>query len=287
MMLLSQDEIEREYGVCRATVRKARDSGKLAGVAVGKYRGRTVFHFKRKDVERWRKTLDAKRAGSTHRAWSQDEIAAALELRSTCTASQVGEYLNRPKRGVFMIWFKYADTSSNPIRMKRIPFQVPSSAILLAKTCVKCGKLRDARYYRKVPDGLSAQCIVCHRVARRGQERPDTEHERNMQLAQEITLEQAFNEHKRYTDDERVLIKDASLNEIEVAFKLNRSYQAIVTQRTNMGMYSSRPRLGLTDSHWSISFPNAMKALQQHFVSIGKPVPESLWDWNNTMEGER
>lgn len=284
--LLSQDDIEREFGVCRATVRKARNDGKLKGIAVGKYHGRTVFHFKRKDVEAWRKTLSVKRAGRKYRAWSEDEIEAALELRPTCTAAQVGEYLGRPEKGVFQIWFRYADTAFNPMTMRRIPFHVPRAAILIAKSCVGCGKLRDARYYRPVPDGWNPRCVICVRKSKQGY-KCDTDRTRDIELLQEITLEQAFNEHRRYTPGEWDVLKDKEINEVEAAFKLNRSYLAVVAQRTKLGMYGSLPRLNLGDSHWVIDFPNAMKALQQHFIAIGKPVPEQDWDWNNTMEGTK
>jgi hypothetical protein len=288
--LLTQVEVTELTGVSRACVRLAQREGRLPGTELETSpSGRVRWGFKRADVATWRATLNSNKAGTKRARWTDDQREAVIELRATCTAAQAAAYLGRSEHAVNVMWAKMGAAQTNPIAPgPRTPFNLPRNAILLAKTCTHCGKLRDARFYGQLADCLSPICALCMRgrVKRHHDINGDGPYARNVQLIQDITLEQAFNERKRYTSGERAILADRAITEVEAAFKLNRSYLAVYTQRRTMGMYPKRPRTNLPDSHWVIDFPNAAKALQDHFRSLGKAVPEQLWDWNNTMEGE-
>jgi hypothetical protein len=104
----------------------------------------------------------------------------------------------------------------------------------------------------------------------------------NHDLLNEVTHASATNIGKSYTADEDSVVKDTSLHPFEIALQLGRTYDGIKYRRGVLGVTVRAPYARRSDdtARWIIQFPNAMAALREHFVKLGGPVPEDLWDWN-------
>ena len=97
---------------------------------------------------------------------------------------------------------------------------------------------------------------------------------------QAITLPLAARKNQQYTSDDLELISDMSKSDFEVAIESGRTLYAIKNTRGQNGFRGPK----YVKAHWVIQFPNALKALQKHFASLGEPVPQELWDWNDNEE---
>lgn len=232
--------------------------------------------------------------GGTRKKWTEADTEALLELAPTCTWAQIAEYLGRhpvlirPKA----LQLKRAGVEFNDRRRSRLPWHVPAGAVLLAKTCPGCGRLKAAKQFQAVKHrkgwhGWSPTCRMC-----RGAKRKDwlTENqktygpylsqENNDELLQEITFAQASRRYDRYTSREIETLSDATKSDFELALELGRTFYAVRTIRSRLGIV--QPKSQLDDgSHWLIHFPNALKALQEHFAELGTPIPEEFWEWND------
>ena len=168
------------------------------------------------------------------------------------------------------------------------PWVMPRNAVLLAKSCTSCGKLRDAAYYNqrkggRYPGSYASDCRLCHNDRKRGSNKFGP-YQQNAELLQEITFAQASNERKRYSEADLAEVKDTSRSEFDVALSLSRSYYAITSKRQKVGVGpwgKGAKRQNFPDAQWQIDFPAAMVAIQEHFQSLGQVVPESLWEWTD------
>lgn len=94
---------------------------------------------------------------------------------------------------------------------------------------------------------------------------------------QATTVDTAHRAGQPYTDADIAVAEDMSKSNFQVAVELGRTLFAIGILRHKMGV---NPRKSSDAGNWIIDFPNAMKALQEHYRELGV-VPESEWEWND------
>lgn len=228
---------------------------------------------------------------ATRSIWTEADNAALIELAPSCSNAQIAKYLQRTESSVSgriqQLMRSGEMKAGHRNGMWTIPFKMPrKTAILLAQTCVTCGKLRDADLFFRASNGSwDTRCRVCLKSRRKQRYHEiDKWAQQNIELLQEATVPLANKVGEPYTSEEYEQISDADRSTFELAISLGRTYYGIDSQRKRLGMVERRPKRPLVDSHWTIEFPNAMKALQEHFRRIGEPVPEELWEWNDEPE---
>lgn len=207
--------------------------------------------------------------GKNH--YTEADDAALVELVGTCSDRQLSAYLGRPVSSIkdrLTTLRKRGQLDRRLRRTKvRVPFDIPSNAILVAKTCPKCGKFKAARHYSLNRGNRGARQHSCTTCGGGHQAGIDW-----VKLMQKITSDQASKRRDPYTDTDMELISDRSKSSVEVALTIGRSYYAIETRRKIMGITTPRK----PTEEWFIHFPNAVKALQEHFIRLG--VPDDQWD---------
>lgn len=300
--MLTVREASARSGVPTVTISRACRAGRLPSVKGSATRGQGgqgfAYYVDPVEFDRW-----AARRQQAPVPWSDADTAALIELNGSCTAKQLGEYLGRSEQSVWDQRQKLI--ALGELDRKRVgsmaPGHIPASGILIAKSCIRCGKLRDARYYSR-DNGVKrahykSYCAICLRAQTReaGREkrrqgyRPNVEHH-NRSILQDATFAVASNERKRYTDDEVELILDPEQNEFGLALKLGRSYGAICAQRSSRGFYVRHPhpkrqrRLEDVEA-WLINFTEANLEQRERFREVGLTAPEALlgeWpDWTD------
>jgi hypothetical protein len=142
------------------------------------------------------------------------------------------------------------------------PFKVGSRR-LLAKTCLSCGKLIDARFFRKIKESRTSSgsfswdssCKWC--VSRTSRKRPSR---RNTAYdLQSRSLEWTTNRYQEYTLSDHIILADPQLTRFEKAFSLKRTYFSVVTMCSKNNYPSRDPRKSLPPERvgqWQIQFPN-------------------------------
>lgn len=217
------------------------------------------------------------------RPWTEADDAALLELVETCTTTQIAKYLGRSINSVtgHMHMLKRTGVQWDPRTSVRNPFAIPGSAILLAKTCLHCGKLRDERFFRGGGKGSRSRasgastCSLCFRKRHREQQRNTPRREDTFyELAQEVSLATADRKGQPYTVADSRVISDLTKSDLQVALELRRTFHAIRAQRQLAGLRS--PVTRFPDSHWLINFPRAAEVLRQGFIRLG--VPDDGWE---------
>jgi hypothetical protein len=209
------------------------------------------------------------------RPWIDSDDAALMELQSSCTLMQLAAYLDRTYAAVQSRLKYLRNSGTMPPRLggSRLPDLIPRTAILLAKTCPHCGKLRDAKYFTRHKRGyFNTMCVVCLREKKRGQKPSRTYQERRKsrrQAMQEVTRVKASKWHQEYTNREMEVVLDDDKTAFQIAIELHRTYSGIQSMRSRVGFVSKKNDVRLPDSQWRIHFPEAIKALQQHFIRLG------------------
>lgn len=225
----------------------------------------------------------------TLRHWTEDEDAALIELSRTASSAQIAAYLGRSHCAV--------NNRVNTLRkagligkriVNRSPSTVPGTAILIAKTCTRCGKLRGAEYYTKHrPTTYSPSCNICNAEknrARRSQGEPEPTNE---QLLQELTEPHAVNRGQEYTSSDIELLCDKTKSELEIALTIGRTYFGVMGKRSELGVLDPKaPKWKFRrqpDAFWVMNFPDEIAEIQEQFKQLGA-VPEELWEWNDIEE---
>lgn len=219
--------------------------------------------------------------------WTEDRDAALLELVGTCPMAQVAEYLDVGQDQVRRRLRRLKDLGLHDgigRGANYSPYRVPSAGILIAKTCIDCGKLRSADHYsiscrKNRQPAYSSICKLCYRDRyRKPDSRPDRlrAYNENAELLNEITYATATRRRQPYEPDEDAVIEDLTISDFDAAIKLGRSYYAVRSQRQMRGLVKRT-----TDSYWVIHIPEAQVAVQEYFAALGRAVPEELWDWTD------
>lgn len=280
-----------KLGVSIGTVQAAIKRGVLKAKMVRHpiYKKRSVYLVSERSLSEY--AASDRRPGQ-RTTWTEDIDAAILELDQSCTAAQIAQYLGLTKKQIdhrrSLLLATGARDATPTKRKNPLPFAMPRSGILVAKSCVRCGRMRDARYFWKCVnskfnhDYHFPECRLCANKKKRG--RPQNKHtvsRKRDKLFQQVTTKLATNHQAEWTQHEESKISDMSKSEFDLAIELGRTYLAVRSRRTKLGLYPDR-RLHLADSYWKIDFPAAQAALENHFKELGQPVPENLWEWSDS-----
>lgn len=236
----------------------------------------------RADFQRWYETR------RECRPFSDADIAALLELGPTCTWEQVGAYIGRSagtcKEKARQLRRDGITVDKLAGRGMHMPWKVPSSGVLVAKTCPKCGLFRDAAQFGPRTNNASNYYPACRKC--RNEKFVQSDRYRRMQenqeLLDEVTRAEAVNLGKPYTAADDVIVRDTSISTFDAALQIGRTYSGIKYRREVLGIElgPKRPRIAGKDSHWVLNFPNAAAALQDHFKRLGLSAPEAvLGEW--------
>lgn len=284
--VITKAEVMRHTGLGKTVVQMAIQRGELRAhrgelPPPGRGVGYLIY---RADMEAW----VASRERPDRLPWIDADLAALVELSTTCSDAQIAEYLDRSVRSVSQRLFKLRQTEGMDLRARRgyvacFPWAVPGDMPLLARTCVRCGNLRDATYFARLPQPggsrcWSTTCYLCLRQKASANRKPqDRTVDRRLQEATACT---AHHHRQPYVSADYEVLADRDKSDLQVAMELGRTFIAVRHKRTEMGFYNGPKRKDLPDTHWLIHFPNALKALQEHYRELGV-VPESEWDWND------
>lgn len=271
------------FGAHEATIRRAVKSGVLTAFErIPGFRNGGLL-VDTAEVASWVKGL------KRDRPWTDADVAALIELAPTCTWKQIGAYLGRSagtcsEKARQLRADGYA-LAHRPVGRANLPFSVPESAVLIAKTCLRCGEIRDAIQFAKNNGGgrfYDSQCRACRVkecTERRSAGRWSPGQSKDALNA--ITLPGAVNKGMPYTESDDRLIRDESLPAVEVALRLGRTYLGVRSRRAVLGVVTRGPNVINRKSQWALDFPNAAEALRAHFRGLGQPVPEEMWSWAN------
>ncbi|UVT31757.1 DNA binding protein [Gordonia phage Patos] len=159
--------------------------------------------------------------------------------------------------------------------------QMPSTAILLAKTCPGCGFILDAeKFHNHTPGVYSTLCRKCHSRRNASPEKSkDQNNKRSMRYEtyQRITSKLAHRTGEPWTEEDKEILKGNGTI-FEKAVECGRTFAATSSAMKDFGFSKvADKRPNFFDQQWIIRFPNAMKALQEEFKRLG--VPEEEWMW--------
>lgn len=287
MTWMTSSEAASTYGVSRDTLMRAVRAGKIESIE--KYPGapKLGLLLNVTDVENW---CETKR---TITLFTDADVAALMELAPSCSWEQVGAYLGKSagvcKNKAAELRRKGFEVAKLPGSAYQLPFNVPATGILLAKTCSTCGIFRDRSQFRKGNGrkGLNGypECYLCA-SKRNSRSESGMRNRSNLKALNDATRKEAINLRKPYTQADDEILRDTSISSLEAALTLGRTYQGIRTRRGVLGVrISGREYIKRADPQavWVIRFPNAMLVLQEHFKSIGRPVPQSEWEWDEAI----
>ena len=213
-------------------------------------------------------------------AWTLDMDAALVELLPTCTRSQVAAYL-----GVNLQSVKY--------RIRKLgikvghrptsPFQIPISGLLLAKTCLGCGELLDARCFHtsgKRKHG-AAQCMSCtpRMEWRKGRKNKDAEIKRALN---DHARQSAHRHRDEWTEaDDSYLAASLNKSDYRIALDLGRTIHSVCHRRHKLGLAKAVNPIDRRAGAWGINFPATQQEIEAYFRGLSRAVPEEMWDWDD------
>lgn len=281
--LLTISEFAAEAGVHRGTILNALKQGRIQSAC----RDDDELLIERSQIER--AAFDPNRVGTRSPKWSDADDAALLELYGKATVPQVAAYLGRTVVAIQQRAHKLRQLRvGNPRSHGALttPFIVPSSAILLAKTCIRCGELRGSEFYSKSRTGGARHptCYVCLRSDKAGPSESLKAHNLVGEAMQRATIEAGADKSGQpYTNAETDRLLTQGVSDFELAIELHRTYYAVRIRRQHLGVTPRKNKLGT--ARWDIGLDVSAAAARDYFTEIGGPVPESLWEWNNENEG--
>lgn len=214
--------------------------------------------------------------------WTEDMDAALIELRPNCTIGEVAAYLGVSRQSVKDRLRRIGFTVG---KRPMLPFQIPKSGLLLAKTCVACGELLDARSYHSSAGRKSgaAACRSC----------TNTKPSRIRSNRSHVDIRRAINAHTREkasrhrdewtdSDDQYVIDHSTDKSSYQVALDLGRTMNAVQHRRKILGV--SEATTSIDSQKWDINFPATQQEVEAYFLGLQRAVPEELWEWDESEE---
>lgn len=192
--------------------------------------------------------------------WSKAEDAF-LFANQAMTAEEVAKHLDRTP---YAIWHRRQTLKAAgvDVRMGRnwSPFYHGSRPVL-AKTCTDCGYLLQASWFRAANGAITSKCTRCSFAKYREPTETNIGSTERLRLwkekAQALTLPQATNSGKEWTEADLKILAKPELSLLEKAFLLKRTYHATQGAASKHG-FLSQPTLGDPErDQWIIHNPNA------------------------------
>jgi hypothetical protein len=215
-------------------------------------------------------------------SWTEDMDCGLLELISTCTVIQAAKYLGVSTQSAAhrIQRLRRSGVTIGSLKRPMSPFVTPGDAILLARTCIKCGVFRDAGQYRD-QRGQAGQVSTCRTCESRDSSRRNRQYVKaRAKTLQDISLPKAENKQQEWTASNDEALSDKTRSNFELAIELKRTYYSVGARRSKIGVIKHDRKID-PNAIWSISLPAAKEAIRDHFRAIGQPVPEDFWDWND------
>ena len=139
---------------------------------------------------------------------------------------------------------------------RRLPRLYPNGVgprPLVARTCIRCGSLKGAECFHRVPEGWSRVCYSCEGAKVRAA-RTDVDRESFHEMSERSRRERqsktapAANHGKEWTGVEMELVATRrDLTAVELAQMLGRTYHAVKTIRTRLNRLPRDRRLAGVD----------------------------------------
>lgn len=283
---LTCDQAKRLTGFSATRIARACNDGDLPHevVTLGPT-GKRIYQIDSSDLVAWANGPQAPRPS---RRWTAADEAALRELylSGSCSIAQIAAYLGRRPKSITAKASELGITINGPerYRRRRIPGTIPAGAVVIAKTCTRCGNMRDADQYPPVKHGgggLSAWCRFCHAERRRGQFRREPAYLAQRKV-QAVTKARARNEGRPYGEPEVRVLRDLTRTDLDVALELGRSLYAVHQKRVSIGAVVEvrGPRVKRSRrALWRIDLALEERAVLEHFRRLGGAVPEDLFEW--------
>jgi hypothetical protein len=216
----------------------------------------------------------------TYKVWTDEEEFAIISMYGTASIGQIAEFLGRSKGATKLRINKMRKMKrfdKKPNFQRRNPFTITRTAILVAKTCIGCGRLMSADNFWKVGQHqYDSYCKTCK--SSNNVDNQSKRHHISDPVANEyqrISLMYASRRGEPITEDDIAIINDITKTNLEAAIKSNRTYYSIVNSRYKFN--ASKKKFPIKETgEWIIQFPKAMEALQQYYIRLG--VPDDGWD---------
>lgn len=209
--------------------------------------------------------------------WTEADTAALADLYRSqqCTLPQIAAYLGRSESSVQS---KASKLELPALSKNLVPWRIPASAVIIARSCTTCGEMRDADQFSRRA-GRCKRCVSSSQLERRrGQAYPLA-----LRKLYEVTKARAVNDGMPYTEADLGVLRDLSVGPLDAAFTLGRSLYAVQTKRNAIGA-TARPRGGYESDRpclWRLDIAIGEREVADYFRQIGEPVPESMWDWTD------
>ncbi len=121
------------------------------------------------------------------------------------------------------------------------PNFVPRTGVLLARTCIACGRFLGAQHFwvnDKAGTKRRQACNNCEHKRKdpKWWEQQSAAAKAFYVYAQDLTKALAVNHSRRWSAEDLEILADKSLSNLECALKLGRTYATICTQRRRFGI---------------------------------------------------
>lgn len=236
-----------------------------------------------------RRSVDAGRVNKEY-AWSQDELDLLVDAWDMGMDDLCKLFADKSRGSIKFQRQQLRNREGMPSQSRHLtnPHWVGSRR-LLAKTCLGCGLLMDARWYRHTvnPDTAAAQdcagarrwdstCIACKRgkrtderaqYYRASKETHAAQAKERVQRYQSLTTPAPRN-GLEWTSSELEILADPMKTTLTKAIELGRTYLATKAKVAGCGYQSLNGQLGdQQDGVWNIEFPAAEAVLARELAT--------------------
>lgn len=227
------------------------------------------------------------RSGPARTEWSPADEAALLELyREGVPLKQAAAYLGRPSTSV--------QSKARALRRRgehvpalskhAVPWLVPATGVLVARSCIACGEVRDAHQFpsrggRNASGHRNFRCNRCANSQNKANRGRHT-YPAVMERLNEVTRARAVNHGKPWSEPEVRVLRDTGKSTLEVAIELGRSLYAVQHKRVLVGATLTpargqrRPQV---PAAWRIDTAVEARAMGEVLAQLGITAPEALY----------
>jgi hypothetical protein len=123
------------------------------------------------------------------------------------------------------------------------PWFVPTTAVLLARSCIDCGRLLSAHHFWGGEGKRRQDCFNCSRKRMQPKQLAQQRETAKdwYEYCQELTKAVAVRASSRWTLDDAVVLRDTSKSNLDAALELRRTYASVCAQRRRLGVAARRP----------------------------------------------
>lgn len=223
-----------------------------------------------------------KRPANDRVRWTADLDAALTELLQSCNVAQAASYLgittysaSHRVKALRAKGFKIPNLSRSTLA-----YVIPKTAILLARTCLACGELRDSSQYRQRRGGQAGRETICRACESKDLMKRGAG-QKLAKALQDISLASAHNKRSEWTLADDEVLSDTSKTDFEIALELGRTYFSVRTRRLNIGIKKRERQLDHL-AVWAINFPKSHEAVVDRFKALGTPIAAEFWEWTDS-----